>query len=1472
MAIYHFSASVISRGKGQRSIASAAYRSASIMYDRKHGKFENYTKKSDVAYSRILTPEDAPNWLKEIALLSESGKHALASEKLWNLVEFTEKRKDSQLARDIEISLPKELTLNQNVELIEKFSHLAFTSRGMVVDLNVHWKEGNPHIHFMLSTRCVEQHGFGQKAREWNDKALFVSLRELWAETCNYALAKYGHDKTIDHRSNEDRGIGLEPTEHEGIATHSYEGKKDDNSKNDASYDQNNKQQKQNKIGSKSDQNKKLKITPTRSKSTDILISVKKRNEKVRERNRQRIQETPEILIEKVAKQKSSFNEIDLANELAKQMLNHKDYSPQIIEAVLDKIYEHANAVNSDKENNLSYLFQQPPTDDKTITQIQSKKITNAQVRDILEEISTQKSAFTEKDIAKAVNLMTEGTAEFTELLLKVKSSPELMAIGPGEDGRERYATKAAFKIENAIQNAVDILKTHNTHAISGKVVEKFCKKHNLSEPQKISIRHILEGSDISAIVGFAGTGKSYMMQAARKAWESKGYNVQGIALAGVASDGLSKSSGIKSRTIKSFLLAIENGNLKLSKNDVIVMDEAGMVDNSSMAEVINAVQSVGAKLTLIGDPEQLHAIGPGAPFRAIIERIGFAELDEVRRQVDAWQKQATIQFAKLKTFEALTSYEKHGCIHLFKDQNGAKTQLISDWTGKFKQGDPLSELLILAHRNNDVAALNLMAREQLLQSGYLKDKLNLHTNNGAREFAIGERILFLKNSYDLGVKNGQRGTLVNFNKHQLIIRMDGNEECEVVIPYRDYKDMDYSYATTVHKAQGMTVDHSFVYSAGYWVKNLTYVALSRHRLSVNCYGDKETYKDTKELKKGMSRWGIKDSILDYPLAFAIRRGIEAQNIAKRLQQHILNKVNNMADSVSQAFEQTFIPGQYWEKQKELSIHKQEEQETLKRRIDAKLVAEYVDLRINVGKYWEKVYRIQSRLEKSGQSKDEIRAYLNEHKDGIQYKDYRDYRDAIANSLCKEIGLYGRAIELNNIERGNLWQQSDAHERRRKVQKYLEAKNTIFRDKVAANLYNEIKANYPHLKEHAVNTNKLRDQAMAHERRVVLSGLTTKERNNFKKVETYIDLTRETAKAWQSLDKGDVELMQQRVYDLLLNRNELAYTLLHNKENYQVSLDFHNIKAIGKDFVGPITRQDGWGQGKYENLVAQAIKFEPHKRFLDYVKAKEIGNYETQSQLAFEIVQNPKQHHPAVVRSQEQNPGAIKQLWQEIREKAYSYEKDKLSPEELIKEFEMNRNNFKKLPIIDASAEDSQKSTMYYNAMGMLADKIEQNETAMEIARQKGLKEHITRNAKIYREIQEEKRDMLNTTSNRIIRNADDEYQVKKKDHIKPQSEQDKPKPLNPVEEYNKIFKSYLSLPVIDRKKEEDNLRDDYVKQLGTLACTISKDPSLMNEAKQKNISRQVSQHTSRHEYKLKQAQQKEKGIYVEEEDIGISW
>ena len=193
MAIYHLRASVISRSAGRSATAASAYRTAERIDDRRTGLTFDYAARGGVDHTEILAPDHAPDWVYDRS-------------ELWNRVEESETRKNSQVAREVRVALPDELTHAQRVALVRDYAQAQFADRGMVADIALHapGREGderNHHAHILLTTREVDAGGFTTKNRDWNKVEVLEGWREAWARDSNAALERAGIEDRVDHRT-----------------------------------------------------------------------------------------------------------------------------------------------------------------------------------------------------------------------------------------------------------------------------------------------------------------------------------------------------------------------------------------------------------------------------------------------------------------------------------------------------------------------------------------------------------------------------------------------------------------------------------------------------------------------------------------------------------------------------------------------------------------------------------------------------------------------------------------------------------------------------------------------------------------------------------------------------------------------------------------------------------------------------------------------------------------------------------------------------------------------------------------------------------------------------------------------------------------------------------------------------------------------------------------------------------------------
>ncbi|MGN8000144.1 Ti-type conjugative transfer relaxase TraA [Sphingomonas sp. 22176] len=486
-----------------------------------------------------------------------------------------------------------------------------------------------------------------------------------------------------------------------------------------------------------------------------------------------------------------------------------------------------------------------------------------------LDAITHSQATFTTRDLAMFVHRHSEGKDQFDQVMAAVRASPELVKLGKDGRGDDRFTSRAMLETEQRLEHATATLDARRHHAVADRHLERALgvaeqRGLRLSPEQRGALEHVTAARGISSVIGYAGTGKSAMLGVAREAWEAAGYTVQGAALSGIAAENLESGSGIASRTIASLEHQWGQGRELLTDKSLLVIDEAGMIGTRQMERVIREAEKRGAKVVLVGDPQQLQAIEAGAAFRSIAERHGAVEITTIRRQSEDWQRDATRQLATGRTGEALAAYTEAGHVHAAETREAAREALIKRWD-KDRQAAPDASRIILTHTNDEVRQLNTAARDRMRAAQMLGDDVDLVVERGSRSFAAGDRVMFLMNERSLAVKNGTLGTIEQVSGIAMRVRTDDGRS--VAFDLKDYAHVDHGYAATIHKAQGMNVHRVHVLATPGLDRHAAYVALSRHRERVDLHYGRDDFADAGRLARTLARERGKDMASDYTRA-----------------------------------------------------------------------------------------------------------------------------------------------------------------------------------------------------------------------------------------------------------------------------------------------------------------------------------------------------------------------------------------------------------------------------------------------------------------------------------------------------------------------------------------------------------------------------------------------------------------------------
>jgi len=441
--------------------------------------------------------------------------------------------------------------------------------------------------------------------------------------------------------------------------------------------------------------------------------------------------------------------------------------------------------------------------------------------------------------------------------LTEIRSAPDHHSGGTAADSQpaslreadpaveQRFTTRGLLLLEQHAVNAAIQRQDNGVGVAESTTLDRALRRRpKLSEEQTAMIRRLTtSGAGVDVVVGKAGTGKTWALDAARDAWQQSGLRVTGVALAARAALELQDGAGITSMTLARLLRAIDDTShvgTPLQPGQVLVVDETGMVGTRPLARLLDHAAEHHVKVVLVGDPAQLPEIDAGGLFRALSHRLPAVELHDNRRQSHEWEAQTLDLLRHGDSAAAVAAYSRPGRIVTADTVEEIRERLVSDWWEVWDHLSADSAVMVAVCRA-DVDDLNRRARSQLATQGLLTGPT---LDVDGTEFRAGDRMVCLRNDRRLGVVNRTRGRLTAVHAdHSLGLECDDGRSVTLPSWYVEAGRVAHGYAITGHKAQGMTVDHTFVLGSAELYREWGYVALSRGRHSNHLYvhrGDDE--------------------------------------------------------------------------------------------------------------------------------------------------------------------------------------------------------------------------------------------------------------------------------------------------------------------------------------------------------------------------------------------------------------------------------------------------------------------------------------------------------------------------------------------------------------------------------------------------------------------------------------------------------
>jgi conjugative relaxase-like TrwC/TraI family protein len=473
--------------------------------------------------------------------------------------------------------------------------------------------------------------------------------------------------------------------------------------------------------------------------------------------------------------------------------------------------------------------------------------------------VSAAASHFDRRDAIQAVaGLLPEGAprAEVERLADAFLASEAVIQIAESAKG-PRYTTRRIWELEGEALAAIERMRAQGPplagELIAARVIHA---RPTLKADQREMVRRLLTTPEgVAVVIGEAGTGKTFATLGAAEGWAQAGTELRAAAPTWRAAN-VMRDEGLPATAVASLLVELDRaeheGGEGLAQGSVLLIDEAGMVDSATLSRLVSHAEAAGAKLVLLGDPEQLGEIEAGGLFRAIADRTEPIRLDEVIRHEHELDREAAKRIREGEGREALRLYRSSERVIVAPDAEARREAMVGDWHQSFEAGE---DAVMIAKRNAEVAKLNAMAREVRRQEGKLgAQEIAL----GEARFAAGDQVITRVNDRTADIYNRERWRVAEVDAEQRRVVLEGVDQIRTVAagadylartnPHSDAPALEHAYAVTTYSAQGSTVDRAYVMADPSMNKQELYVAASRSRGETYLYATPEVQVHREEI------------------------------------------------------------------------------------------------------------------------------------------------------------------------------------------------------------------------------------------------------------------------------------------------------------------------------------------------------------------------------------------------------------------------------------------------------------------------------------------------------------------------------------------------------------------------------------------------------------------------------------------------
>jgi conjugative relaxase-like TrwC/TraI family protein len=457
---------------------------------------------------------------------------------------------------------------------------------------------------------------------------------------------------------------------------------------------------------------------------------------------------------------------------------------------------------------------------------------------DLADALTARASHFDRRDAIQAVaDHLPAGApaAEVEEIADAFLALDSVIAIGETAKG-PRFTTERIWEIESEALASAREMAASGGHGVVDEVsvARVLAARSTIKADQRAMVEHLTRGGEqLAVVVGEAGTGKTFATVAAAEAWSGARVRLRVAAPTWRAANVL-RSEGLDATSVAHLLGELDRGRRPLRHGSVLLVDEVGMVDSTTLARLIDHARAADAKLVLVGDPAQLGEIEAGGLFASIVSRTEPVVLDEVIRHNHALDREGARRIREGRGAEAIEVYRSGDRVVVCEDPEARREEMVADWWRSFREGE---DALMIAKRNAEVGRLNALAREVMKSEGRLGER---EIEVGEGRFAVGDQVITRVNDHRAGIYNRERWRVAAIDAEGRGIELQGvdtDRRPTVDAGYLERENpsdgapaLQHAYAATTYQAQGSTVDRAYVMADPSMDRQELYVAASRSR------------------------------------------------------------------------------------------------------------------------------------------------------------------------------------------------------------------------------------------------------------------------------------------------------------------------------------------------------------------------------------------------------------------------------------------------------------------------------------------------------------------------------------------------------------------------------------------------------------------------------------------------------------------